>query len=164
MAEGFRQSGALDSGWVNGEAFCAGCGFHKWESDYKYLNQYIVDNNIFENMGGIDKSPVVAFMEEYIWPYEDRSREGILAAHLGMPKEWVVNTLAFADDLRNSPREVHELIASAPNIYASYYRGQSNELYIPETENSCRILAQMQKCTQIAGTELRRRFNAEAVA
>jgi hypothetical protein len=37
-------------------------------------------------------------------------------------------------------------------------------LDIPAADNTCRILASMQECTQIAGTELRRRFNAEAVA
>ncbi|MCL2038558.1 hypothetical protein FWG86_01485 [Candidatus Saccharibacteria bacterium] len=171
IAQGARQNLALEAGWVNGEAFCAGCEHDndavraKWSTDYRYLNQYIVDTNAYENVGAIDSNPVVAFMEEYIWPFEDRSYAGILAANMGMPKEWVVATLAFAEDLRDSPSEVDDLIASAPNIYMTYYHGiDLEQLTVPEDDGPYSVLANMQQSTQTAGVEWRRRFNAEAVA
>lgn len=165
MARAFGQSKAVENGWADGKAFCAGCGFSKWESDYKYLNQYIVDTNIYENIGAIEKSPAIAFLEEEVWPYEDRSYAGVLASNMGMPKEWVETTLAFAEDLRNSPSDVESLIASAPNIYSTYYGGQTyNDMEIQEQDEPCKILDSMRECTQIAGTELRRRFNSEAIA
>ena len=157
---------AVESGWADGRAFCAGCeDFPKWESSYKYLNQYIVDNNLYEGMGGIEKSPVVAYMEDVLWPQMDMSYEGRLAANMGMPKAWVEAVLAYADDMRNVPREIDDLVASAPNIYSAYYGGiNADELTIPKSDNPYKILENAKQYTQIAGTELRRRFNAEAIA
>jgi hypothetical protein len=150
--------------WATGANICAGCT-PEWDTTYKYLSQYITDSSIYEGMGAIEKSPVTAYIEKEILPYEDRSFEGRLAASMGMPKEFVATTLAYAEDLRNAPRETDALIASAPNIYANHYLGESlNELNVPETDNPCEALENARQCTQIAGTELRRRFNAEAVA
>jgi hypothetical protein len=161
----FGQSAAVENGWADGTAFCAGCGFKKWESNYKYLNQYIVDTNIYENIGAIDKSPTIAYLEEEVWPFEDRSYEGVLASNLGVPKEYVVSTLAFAEDLKASPSDVESLIASAPNIYSTYYGGQTySDLEVQERDEPCNELDSMRECTQIAGNEWRRRFNSEATA
>jgi len=89
----------------------------------------------------------------------------VLARNMGMPKQWVVDVLAFADDWRGAPREAETLIASAPNIYATYYGGgDPNRLYVPVEDDPCEVLDSMRECTQIAGTELRRRFNVEMVA
>jgi hypothetical protein len=150
--------------WANGANICAGCT-PEWDTTYKYLSQYIADTSIYEGMGAIEKSPVTAYIEQEILPNQDNSYEGRLAASMGMPKEYVVSTLAYMEDLRNSPREVDSLIASAPNIYASYYGGEyPNQLDVPSQDESCKIIDSMRECTQIAGTELRRRFNSEAVA
>jgi hypothetical protein len=151
--------------WASGANFCAGCKPAEWDSTYKYLDQYIADSSIYEGMGAIDKSPVTAHIEREILPYENRSYEGRLAASMGMPKEFVVGAIAWAEDFKSAPREVDDLIASAPNIYTSYYLGENlNELVVPKQDEPCQIFSSMRECTQIAGTELRRRFNAEAVA
>jgi hypothetical protein len=158
------QEKALQGGWVDGKAYCQGCT-PEWEAKYKYLNQYIVDNNLYENMGAIERSPVVAFLEDVIYPEMDMSPEGVLARNVGMPKGFVVSTLAWIEDMINTPKSADSLIASAPNIYSTYYGGwSSNELTMPEDNDPCRILDSARECTRIAGTELRRRFNAEAVA
>jgi hypothetical protein len=150
--------------WANGSNICAGCN-PEWSTTYKYLSQYISDTNIYEGMGGLDKSPVTAFLETEIYPYMDRTFEGRLAAMMGMPKDWVVSTLAFAEDMNNVPRDVNALVASSPSIYTAYYGGLDlNELKVPVDDDPCKVLDSARECTQIAGTELRRRFNAEAVA
>lgn len=151
--------------WATGRNICAGCNPAAWDSTFKYLSQYITDTSIYEGMGAIEKSPVTAYIEQQILPSQDNSYEGRLAASMGMPKEYVVSTLAYMEDLRNSPREVESLIASAPNIYATYYGGEyPNQLDVPKQDESCEIIDSIRECTQIAGTEFRRRFNSEAVA
>jgi hypothetical protein len=171
-----RQNKIYESGWADGSAFCVGCvvkdgkggeydGREKWESVYKYLDQYIIDNNLYENMEAIEKSPVTAYIDDVLWPEMDKSYEGVLAANMGVTKAAVVNVLAYVEDLRSVPRDADSLVASAPNIYATYYGGKTyGDLEIQEQDETCGALALMRECTQIAGTELRRRFNAEAVA
>jgi hypothetical protein len=167
-----RQNEIYESGWADGSAFCVGCttgdnntGNTKWESVYKYLDQYIIDNNLYENMEAIEKSPVTAYIDDVLWPETDKSYEGVLAANMGVTKAAVVSVLAYAEDLRSAPRDAGSLIASAPNIYSTYYGGvDANHLDIPVDENPCKVLDLARECTQIASTELRRRFNTEAVA
>ena len=151
--------------WANGSNICAGCNPIEWDGTYKYLSQYISDQSLYVGMGGMTENPVMAYIEKEIAPFRDMTYEGRLAAVMGMPKAFVVNTLAFAKDIYDAPQSVDALIASAPNIYSTYYLGiDGNEFYIPAEDETCRIFDSMRACTQIAGTELRRRFNAEAVA
>jgi hypothetical protein len=111
-----NQSTALAGGWVEGRNYCNGCT-PEWDTKYRYLDQYIVDNNLYEGMGSITKSPVVVFLEEEVWPTMDQSFEGVIARNMGVPKEYVVSTLAFVNDMMKTPQDATALIASAPNIY-----------------------------------------------
>jgi hypothetical protein len=84
---------------------------------------------------------------------------------MGMPIEWVRSTIALAEDLFNTPRTIHEKIASAPNIWFTHYGGwNDNNLHVPEQKQHSQILATFREGTRISGVELRRRFNVEAVA
>ncbi|MDR0979868.1 MAG: hypothetical protein LBM12_01795 [Candidatus Nomurabacteria bacterium] len=182
IASAVGQNEIYESGWADGSAFCVGCdsaaggegewnegysGNTKWNSVYKYLDQYIIDNNLYENMEAIDTSPVSAYIDDVLWPEMDKSYEGVLAANMGVPKEWVVSSLAYANDLKVAPREAEELVASAPNIYATYYGGLNYDtLEVPERDDSYGVLAlrTAKETTKVAGVEWRRRFNAEATA
>jgi hypothetical protein len=160
-----NKQSTLDNGWVNGENFCAGCSPDRWEN-LKWLDQYLVDNNLYEMMGAIAESPAVGYYKTEVMPTLDMSYEGRLAANMGMPKEWVVSTLAFANDLINAPRDVDSLISSAPNIFYSISSATMIEdmTIVTPIVKSCEELTYAQNCTQIATSELRRRFNVETVA
>jgi len=165
MVVASRQENALRGGWVDGSIYCAGCRPETWDSKHRYLNQYIVDVGIYEGMEALERNPVTAFFDEHIWPTLDMSPNGIIARNMGWPKEWVDNTIAFAHDLFDTPRDIFDKIASAPNIWFTYYGGSDpNELQVPEQEQPSRIIATLQEGTRISGVELRRRFNSEAVA
>jgi uncharacterized membrane protein len=164
MVTASRQDDALRGGWVDGKIYCAGC-LPSWGHTHRYLNQYIVDAGLYEGMEAIERNPVTAFFDEHIYPTLDMSPSGVIARNMGWPKEWVDNTIAFAHDLFDTPRDIFDKIASAPNIWFTHYGGSDpNELRVPEQEQPSRIIATLQEGTRISGVELRRRFNSEAVA
>lgn len=133
VVSAINQSNALAEGWVDGKNYCNGCT-PEWDTKFRYLNQYIVDTNLYEGMGALDRSPVVAFLEEEIWPTMDQSAEGILARNMGMPKEYVVSTLAWVNDLLETPQDAYALVASAPNIYNTIsQRAGSSSVSSPAT-------------------------------
>jgi hypothetical protein len=189
VVSAINQSAALAGGWVDGRNYCNGCT-PEWDTKYRYLNQYIVDTNLYEGMGALDRSPVVAFLEDEVWPTMDRSAEGILAANMGMPKEYVVSTLAFVEDMMKTPQDAYALVASAPNIYTQIVASAPGaSLATPLQRNSqgaCaplgfanspRIAVEKCKASRLAaaseslrgigfavaatGTDIRRRFSVE---
>jgi hypothetical protein len=160
-----RQQQALADGWVDGSIYCAGCR-PEWDDKMKYLNQYIVDVGLYEGMGSLEVNPVAAFFDQYIYPNLDFSHSGVIARNMGKPKEWVQSTLAFMDDLFNTPQTIHDMIVSAPNIWFTHYGGWDPYEFrtVPEQDQVTQILATVQESSKISGVEIRRRFNSEAVA
>ncbi|MDR0979864.1 MAG: hypothetical protein LBM12_01775 [Candidatus Nomurabacteria bacterium] len=157
-----NQSEALASGWVDGKNYCNGCT-EEWDTKYRYLNQYIVDDNLYEVMGGVEKSATVAFLEEEVWPTMDQSAEGILARNMGVSKDYVSSSLAYVSDLLQTPQSEEALVASAPSIYATYYNNrQIGQLMLPKKDATYVMLAKIQEPAKLP--DLRRRFNAEVMA
>ncbi|MCL2002162.1 hypothetical protein FWG76_02020 [Candidatus Saccharibacteria bacterium] len=142
MISAINQSNALASGWVDGKNYCNGCT-PEWDTTYRYLNQYIVDSNLYESMGSFERSPVVAMLEDEIWPTLDQSAAGILARNTGMPKSLVVDTLAWVNDMLETPQDVPSLIASAPNIYSQILQrtsGPQNTLAFAKQQGAGTLL------------------------
>jgi len=175
-----NQNEALQSGWVDGKNYCNGCT-PEWDTKYRYLSQYIVDTNLYEGMGSIERSPVVAFLEEEVWPTLDRSFEGVLARNMGVPKEFVADTLAFTFDLletqyaylaawpaasQSSADIFSPTLQICSKSRASSYRGSH------DFSQTCSLGGNvLPRIGEFAGhvlgstgTDLRRRFNAEATA